>query len=92
MRPSLSCWQAKDYSSWYKQKKRAAKERSKLLESVPQELLSAIQAQHGTKQWEQYIAGNTKALNAIVGAVLKVYRTDASVVKELIQQKIKENV
>lgn len=69
-----------------KTRKRAAAVKCKALKSAPAELLVFIQSALGTSQGLQFKAGNAKALNALVGMVLKQFKYDAAAVKELIQQ------
>ena len=68
-----------------KTRKRAAIEKRKALAAVPQLVREAIRAALKSPQGLQFAAGNQKALNALVGMVLKVHKYDASAVKELIQ-------
>ena len=69
-------------------KKKLAAERRKMLSSVPAELLTAIESACVTTAAEQYKGGNEKALNSLVGLVMRQYRYDAAVVKDLLQQRL----
>ena len=71
-------------------KKKEAKERAKFLANIPLELIQAIDSvlAKNEKAIEQYKAGNEKAVNALIGQVMKLYRSDASVIKELLVGKM----
>jgi len=64
--------------------KAKAKEVRNLLASPPNDLLHAIEAQSGTKAVDAYISGDVKAINQIVGAVLKIAKYNPEAVKQLI--------
>ncbi len=67
-------------------RKRDAKERAQLMANLPAPLLSAVTEviADNVKAVAQYRAGNDKALNALVGQVMKRYKSDAAVIKELL--------
>lgn len=67
-------------------RKKAERLKRKIVSSPPQELVDAIQALKCSKAYEQFIGGNEKALNALVGLVLKEFKTDPSAIRELIQK------
>ena len=69
-------------------KKKQARERRKILQNLPAELVTAIDKACDSPAAQQFKDGNTKALNSIVGMVLKVHRTDAALVKELVLQRL----
>lgn len=71
-----------------KHRKTAAKARRKLLENPPAELLKAIETLRGSVAHVEYLMGNAKAMNAMVGQVLKIGRYDPSAVRELIEKHI----
>ena len=73
-----------------KRKKRQEKEREKLKKNLPKELLAAIETVYtnSAKAIQQYKDGNAKALNAMVGMVMKNFKHDASIIKDLLMDKI----
>lgn len=75
----------------HRRKKKAAKDLKRALSNIPAELLVAMEEACKTSQAEQYLAGNEKALNALVGMVMKTYKFNAAAVRELIVNKLKEN-
>lgn len=68
-----------------KTRKRAAIAKRKALSNAPERLLSIIFAALETPQGIQFKSGNEKALNALVGMVLKQFKYDAAAVKDLIK-------
>lgn len=68
----------------HKRRKRAASLMRKMLGNPPVELLAAVSAALKTDAARQYAEGNLKALNALVGMVLKAFKTDAGVVRQLL--------
>jgi hypothetical protein len=70
-----------------KTRKRAALKKRKAMAIVPEALKIIIAQALITPQGEQFKAGNQKALNALVGMVLKQFKYDAAAVKDLIMQK-----
>lgn len=73
-----------------KRRKEQAKQRRKLLSNVPESLLTCIKAvvSENAKIVEQVKQGNDKALNALVGKVMKVQRYDAVAIRELLSTHI----
>ena len=69
-------------------RKKTAKEQRRILSSVPEELSSAIASALATKAGEQFLGGNERALNALVGMVLKAYKADPATVRLLISQRL----
>lgn len=67
-----------------KRKKNAQKERRRLAKSVPVELASAIAEVAGSDLARQYAGGNHRALNAMVGKVLKASKADPEFVRNQI--------
>lgn len=65
-------------------RKKAERERRKLLGNMPPALVEAIAAAETSTAAQQFAAGNDKALNAVIGMVLKQYKADPSVVRELL--------
>lgn len=62
-------------------RKKAEIERRKLLANMPIELVTVLDDATRTEAANQYINGNAKALNALVGMVLKAHKTDAELVR-----------
>jgi hypothetical protein len=69
-----------------RRRKEQEKAKKKLLSNIPQELLTAIASAKESKPYQQYLEGNDKALNSVVGMVMKQYRSDASLIKELLSK------
>jgi hypothetical protein len=69
-------------------RKDAEKARRKLLAAVPQELLEALKMASQTQAAEQYRGGSEKALNSLIGFVMRRYvaatKVSAQVVRELL--------
>lgn len=65
---------------------RDEKRRKEALANVPAELTAAAQAviAENPKAITQYKAGTEKALNALVGGVMKRYKADPAVIKQLL--------
>lgn len=70
-----------------KRRRRAAQEMRKLLANLPPELVTAVDEACQSDMAKQ-VAGNPKALNALVGMVLKNHRAPPAVVRQLIEMKI----
>jgi Asp-tRNA(Asn)/Glu-tRNA(Gln) amidotransferase B subunit len=51
---------------------------------IPEELEVVIQQVVGSVPFKQYCEGNEKALNSCVGMVMKQYKTDPALIKELL--------
>jgi hypothetical protein len=73
-----------------KRHKTEHKKRLKLMANLPPELLAAVDAAvaEGAKAIAQYKAGNEKAINAVLGAVMKKYKGDPVIIKDLILKRI----
>ena len=69
-----------------KTRKKAAIAKRKALSIVPAELLAIVESSLKTPQGQQFKSGNEKAVNALVGMVLRQFKYDAAAVKELIQR------
>jgi GatB domain len=71
-------------------RKRAEQKMREALANTPKELLQAIQAimAEQTKAVEQYKGGADKALNALVGGVMKRHKSDPTIVRELLIKQI----
>lgn len=67
-------------------RKKAAKEQRKLLANVPAELKAAVAAvcAENAKAIEQYKGGNEKALNSMIGAVMKRHKSEPTVIRTLL--------
>lgn len=72
-------------------RKNAEKKKLKLLANIPPELVAAVDAVvvENTKAVDQYKNGMERALNALVGGVMKRYKADPATVKDLLIEKIK---
>jgi Asp-tRNA(Asn)/Glu-tRNA(Gln) amidotransferase B subunit len=73
-----------------KRRKRSLQEQRKMLKNMPLELSAAIDAACQSDLAKQVLGGNTKAINALVGSVLKSYKAPAALVKQLLEAKLKE--
>ncbi len=71
-----------------KRRKKAERERRKLLRNVPADLVKAISEviAENAKAIQQYKDGNEKAINSMVGGVMKRYRGDPATIKILLIQ------
>lgn len=69
-----------------KRRKVAAKKKADALANVDPQLMAAVTAviAENVKAVEQYKGGTEKALNALVGGVMKRFKTDPAVVKDLL--------
>jgi hypothetical protein len=74
-----------------KRRQRAEQKMREMLANTPKELLDAVQAvvAEQTKAVEQYKGGIDKALNALVGGVMKRFKSDPAIVRELLIKHIK---
>ena len=70
---------------------RDAKKLKEMLANTPPELLAAVRAvvAEQTKAVEQYRSGIEKALNSLVGGVMKKHKADPTIVRELLVKEIK---
>lgn len=67
-----------------RRRKKTEKERARLMLNTPNELTAAIDVALESTAAQQYAAGNDKALNAVVGMVLRQYKANPAVIRELI--------
>lgn len=75
-----------------KRRKNEAKKKAAMMANVPPELSAAIEAvvAENPKAIAQFKGGTEKALNALVGGVMKRYKTDPATVKDLLIRRINE--
>lgn len=73
-----------------KRRKRSLQEQRKIMRNAPPELMAAIASACQTDLAQKVLGGNTKAMNALVGSVLKIYKAPAELVKNLLETKLKE--
>ena len=71
-------------------RKKALKEQRKILKNMPPELQSAIDIACQSDLAKQVMGGNVKAMNALIGSVLKAHKAPAALVKQLLEAKLKE--
>lgn len=75
-----------------KKQEQEAKQQSKVeaAKEAPEELLEIIRqvVENNAKIVTQYKEGNEKAINSLVGQVMKLYKFDAGVVKKLLEENI----
>lgn len=69
-----------------KHRKAIAKAKRKFLANPPQEALQAVESLRGSMAHTQYLRGNQKAMNAMVGTVLQSCRAEPSAVRDLIEK------
>lgn len=74
-----------------RRRKKLAKEQRKLRESIPQELHDAVRKviDENKKAVDQYLGGNEKSINALVGQVMRLHKFDALIVKELLVSSVR---
>ena len=72
-----------------RRKKKAEKERRRLLRALPPELMAAISSAAELPAAQQFTNGNDRALNAVVGAVLRQHRADPSLVRDLLIKRLR---
>jgi hypothetical protein len=70
-------------------RKDAEKKRRELLNNLPAELLAALDVVCESEPAKQFAAGNDKALNSLTGMVMKQYKTDAALVKDLLTKRLR---
>jgi len=58
---------------------------------MPPELESAIDTACQSDLAKQVMGGNAKAMNALIGSVLKAHKAPAALVKQLLETKLKVN-
>jgi hypothetical protein len=71
-------------------RKKQAREQKELRKNIPTELTLAVSEviAANLKAVQQYKDGNEKALNALLGQVMRKYKTDAIIIKELLVEAI----
>ena len=74
-----------------RRRKTAEREKRRLRRNIPAELQAAIAAAAQSAAAQQYAAGNDKALNAVVGMVLKQCKAEPSFVRELLAARLRPN-
>jgi Asp-tRNA(Asn)/Glu-tRNA(Gln) amidotransferase B subunit len=67
-------------------RKTAATKKRKALENLPRELVDIVESVKQKPQYQQYLDGNEKILNSLVGMVLKQFKYDAAAVKSLFEK------
>jgi hypothetical protein len=75
---------------WTRKNKKIKKERDQQLRNVPHEILDAVNIVCSGNLGQQYKAGNTKVINAMVGQVMKVKKIDAAVVMQLLKTQLEK--
>jgi len=73
-----------------KKKKTAEKKLAAVLKNVPRALSDAIDNVCKSKSADEYKNGNTKAINSMVGMVMKLHKYDAAIVKQLLINKLED--
>lgn len=71
-----------------KRRKRSLQEQRKMLKNMPPELIAAISAACESDLAKQVMGGNAKAINALLGSVLKAHKAPAALVKQLLEAKL----
>ena len=74
-----------------RRRKKALQEQRKILKNMPPELESAIDTACQSDLAKQVMGGNAKAMNALIGSVLKAHKAPAALVKQLLEAKLKES-
>lgn len=69
-----------------RRRKAQAKRTRELLKNLPAGLLEALEEGKKTKAWAQYVGGNEKAVNAVIGPLIKQFGVTFDVVSTLIKQ------
>jgi hypothetical protein len=74
-----------------KRRKVAERKQREILKNTPPELMAAVTAAiaDNAKAIDQYKSGTEKALNAVVGAVMKRHKADPAIVRLLLIEAIK---
>lgn len=69
-------------------RKKLTLQQAKIRSTIPDELRAAVAIvmTSNEKAVTQYRTGNEKAVNALIGQVMRLYKTDAVIVKELLLQ------
>lgn len=71
-----------------KRRKKEAKARNDAIKSASPELMEAVREAASTDAAKQYARGNAKAINALVGMVMKKHKADPAVIRSLIESNI----
>ena len=71
-----------------KKRKTAAKKLAHVLRNVPPVLLDAVVTVCKSKAADEYRNGNIKAINSMVGMVMKTSKHDAAIIKQLLINKL----
>lgn len=71
-------------------RKDAEKAKRKLLASMPAELDAAIVEAMGSNAARQFADGNEKALNSVVGMVLRKYKADPAFIRCVLIERLKK--
>jgi hypothetical protein len=71
-----------------RRRKEEARRMRKMLANTPVELMAIIDEAIKMEAAKQYLAGNDKSLNSVLGFVLRQYKTDANVVRALLMGKL----
>ena len=71
-----------------KKRKTAAKKLAHVLRNVPPMLLDAVVTVCKSKAADEYRNGNIKAINSMVGMVMKISKHDAAIIKQLLINKL----
>ncbi len=71
-----------------KKRKTAAKKLAHVLRNVPPVLLDAVDTVCKSKAADEYRNGNIKAINSMVGMVMKISKHDAAIIKQLLINKL----
>lgn len=74
-----------------KRRKVLLKEQAKLRASIPSEVVQAVETviQNNPKAVSHYLAGNDKAIGALIGQVIKLYKFDPVIIADLLKERIK---
>jgi len=66
-------------------RKQQARETRKMLADIPPELLAAVEQAKKTPAWVQHQGGNNKAINAVIGPIIKQFRVHFDVIKSILE-------
>ncbi len=70
-------------------RKESAKATRKLLSNMPAELLTALDTACSSPAAQEYASGKGKALNAVVGLLLRQYPIDAATARQIIMKRLR---
>lgn len=70
-------------------RKALARERRRLERNLPAELAQALDSAAASPVVQQVAAGNGKAMNALVGMVLKQHKAEPALVRELLEARLR---